>query len=245
MSPWQRHQESLCRAEIPAVVAAAAPWPQQGEGAAGGLGVACGGHAGMAAPWGAPVPRLHAAPCKRDGMSRQGRCRYQRRRFHLCQHSGPGRSLGELASVPGLAVRAPRAPSSDGDGVGVQHARMPWDPGCGACPGHGSTNRVQGGEPPAPRESLSHQGAGQAAPLLLFARHPAVARLWRREWGDGGGGESEPPTAQPVWQGGKRAAGQPGGTRLSREAPAKVTETGTQEHPCGAERTLGIFFPSL
>lgn len=57
---------------------------------------------------------------------------------------------------------------------------------------------------------------------------------------------SEPPIAQPGWQGGTRAAGQLGGTRPSWEPPAKVTETGMQECLHGAEETLGIFFfPSL
>lgn len=70
MSPWQMHRESPCRAKIPAVVAAvaaAAPWPQQGAGAAGGLGAARGGRRGMVrAARCALVPRLRVAPYERE-----------------------------------------------------------------------------------------------------------------------------------------------------------------------------------
>lgn len=200
-----------------------------------GLQRAC-GHGGSPGCPGPPAPR--GALRERDEMSRQGWRRYQHRHFYLRQRGGPGRSLGELASVPGLATRAPRAPNNAG--AGAQRAGVPWDPGCGACPGHASTTGVQCGESSAPHESPSHQAVGEAAPLL-FARCPGGARL-QREQRCGG---SKPPIAQHSWQGGTQAASQPGSTRPSQELPAKVTETGTWEHPCGARGTLGIFFPFL
>lgn len=52
--------------------------------------------------------------------------------------------------------------------------------------------------------------------------------------------------AQLGWQGGTREGhGEPASSRLSQEPPAKVTEMGMQECPCGAKGTLGIFLSSL
>lgn len=163
------------------------------------------GHGGSPGRPGPPAPC--GALRERDEMSRQGWRRYQHRRFYLRQRGGPGRSLGELAGVPGLATRAPRAPYNAG--AGAQRAGVPWDPGCGVCPGHASTIGVQRGESSAPHESPSHQAVGEAA-LLLFAR-------LQREQGCGG---SKPPIASPPGrEGGRQPASQAARGRARSRQP--------------------------
>lgn len=234
MSPWQTHRESPRRAEIPVVAAAAAaaaPWPQRGEGAAGGLGAARGGWAGMAAPRGAPGP-----PAPRGALRERGRMSGER------TVSVPTPSL--LFTPARRPWRMPRRARRHA-GACRKSTASSWR--CRGWGGSAARTRAVGFRlRRVPGEQHHHRGAMESPRCTKQPEKqprssclPSGSQVAERRTGVWG---SEPPIAQPGWRGGTRAAGQLGGTRPSWEPPAKVTETGTQECLHGAEETLGIFF---
>lgn len=164
---------------------AAAPWPQRGEGAAGGLGAALGGRAAMAAPRGSRLPQLRVLPCKREGGVRgRGGRGAQPAPTHAAALIYAGVRFWQIprrgAGVPGLAARVPRARG----GVGM--------PACREAPALFGMQRGGGPQRPPPgsrsrpspsntqRSRSSLPRCERVAHTLLFCAGCGAGRVPRR-----------------------------------------------------------------